>query len=111
MEEDLLNNIKTFQKSADTIYKLKDFTSSTTLYFKVLFAVCDYLLLKIHGRTPKDHRERFSMMEVSFIELYIFLDKSFPIYQKTYSYIIDKETCDYVKKNVENIIKKQKIPI
>lgn len=111
MEQNLIANIKSFLNSADTIYELKDYTSATTLYFKAVFVVFDYLILKATGKIPKDHTERFRILQQNFPELYVFLDKAFPIYKKTYSYTTDKETCDWVKNNVRDIIKKQKIPV
>jgi len=101
MKESLIKNVKTFLKSAGTVYKLEDYTSATILYFKAAFAALDYLILHVVGRSPKDHTERFRMLQENFKELYTFLDKSFPIYRKTYSFTIDRETCDWVKKNVE----------
>lgn len=111
MRQNLINNIKTFLKSAEAVYELKDYTSATILYFKAAFAVLDYIILCAKGKTPKDHTERFRNLEQNFPELYPFLDKAFPIYKRTYSYAIDKETCDWVRDNVEKIIKEQKVPV
>lgn len=111
MKEDLLNNVRMFLKSAKAVYDLNDFTSATTLYFKAVFVVMDYISLESIGKTPKDHTERFRILEQNFPDLYRFLDSFFQIYTKTYSYTIDKKTCDVVRENVERIIKKYKIPI
>ena len=107
--DDLLENIKTILNSADLVYDKKDFTSATILYFKAIFTALDYLILKSEGKTPKDHSERFSILKESFPDLYEFLDKYFDTYRNTYSTKIDKETCDEVRKNVKDIIKKYKI--
>ena len=42
-----------FKKSADNIFKEKDYTSATILYFKTWFAVQDFFLLKEIGQSPK----------------------------------------------------------
>jgi uncharacterized protein (UPF0332 family) len=111
MEEDLIDNIKTFLKSAELVYKTGDTTSSTILYFKAVFSITDYIILKSKGKTPKDHTERFRILQESFSDLYLFLDKNFSIYRDTYSTTIDKETCDKIKDGIKQIIKKYKIPV
>lgn len=90
MEEDLLRNIKLEFNSAKIVYKTSDFTSSTILYFKTIFTVLDYILLKSKGELPKDHSERFKMLKKYFPDLYEFLDKYFDVYRNTYSISIDK---------------------
>ncbi|MEK6913074.1 MAG: hypothetical protein AABW47_00175 [Nanoarchaeota archaeon] len=113
MEKDesqiLLNNIKNFIKSAEIIYNLNDFTSSAILYFKALFSVLDLIILKEDGKIPKDHSERFRMLENKHIELYRILDNLYPLYRETYSFIINNKDCIRIKENVERIIKEQKI--
>jgi hypothetical protein len=111
MKENLLKNIKMFLKSASAVYDLSDYTSATILYFKAFFVATDYISLETIGKSAKDHTERFRILEQNFPDLYKFLDSTFQIYQKTYSYTIDKKTCDMVRENVERIIKKYKIPI
>lgn len=108
-EEKILNeNIKRFLESADIIYKTSDFTSATILYFKALFAVLDLIIFKNQGKIPKDHSERFRILESDFSDLYETLDELYVIYRETYIAIINKEKCDEVKNNVERIIKEQK---
>ncbi len=106
---ELLKNARKFLNSAYLIYKNADYTSSTILYFKALFVILDYIILAKEGRSPKDHTERFRMLETGFPQLYTLLDKYYPIYRDTYSLSIRKEICDEVKKNVEGIIKEYKI--
>jgi len=101
--------ISVFKVSADTLYISKDYTSATLLYFKTLFAIQDFLLLEKTGESPKDHATRFRFLEKNFPEMFTELDIEFSTYRDTYSKIIDKETCDRIKKIVENDIKKYKI--
>lgn len=112
MEEEenlLIDNLRKFLKSAEIVYETNDFTSSTILYFKSLFAVFDLLILRKYGKTPKDHSERFRILEKDFPELYIILDSLYPIYRTTYTLSINKNTTDKIKENVEKIIREQKI--
>ena len=101
--------ILTFKKSADTLYASADYTSATILYFKTLFAIQDLLLLEETGESPKDHSARFRTLEKHFPDLFRELDIEFSTYRDTYSKIIDKETCNRIKRTVENDIKRYKI--
>jgi len=98
-----------FKKSADSIYLSKDYTSATILYFKTLFAVEDFLLLEKTGNSPKDHTERFKQLKLNFPDMFKELDIEFSTYRDTYSKIIDKITCDRIKKLIENDMEKYKI--
>ena len=108
-EKELLKNVRTIFKSAELVYSTNDFTSATVLYFKALFGVLDYVLLKSRGKSPKDHTERFSMLKEYEPELYEFLDNYFRIYRNTYSTTIDRLTCEKVRKNVTGIMERYKI--
>jgi uncharacterized protein (UPF0332 family) len=101
--------IKMFKNSADKIYSLKDYTSATILYFKTLFAIHDYILLEKIGYAPKDHNERFRLLENEFPEDYKILDEEFNTYRNTYSITISEEVCQRIKKIVENGINNHKI--
>lgn len=109
--EELLENIKKILNSADLVYSSEDYTSAAILYFKAAFSAIDYILLSLKGKSPKDHTERFRIVEKEFPDLYTFLDKSFSVYRDTYSTSIDKETCDKVKEDVRSILQKYKIQI
>ena len=93
------------------MYATEDYTSATILYFKSLFVLLDYILYRSTGETPKDHTERFRLLEKHYPQLYLFLDKHFQIYRNTYSITIDKEKCDMVRTNVKRIIEQQKIQL
>lgn len=111
IEDELMKNIKIILKSADLVYSSKDYTSATILYFKTLFSILDFIILKSKGKTPKDHAERFRILQQDFPKLYESLDKYFKIYQNTYSISIDKETCEVIKNYVGKTIDEYKIKI
>lgn len=94
-----------FKKSADTLYISEDYTSATILYFKTWFAIQDNILLEETGKSPKDHAERFRLLEKYFKKTYKSLDKEFNTYRDTYSQLTDKQTCNRIKKLVEDEIK------
>ena len=108
-EDSLKENISNFLASANVLFERGDFTSSAIIYFKAFFAVLDLLILKETGRTPKDHSERFRILEIKLPNLYSVLDKLYPTYRVSYSSSINKLECIVVRENVERIIKEQKI--
>lgn len=107
----LKKNIKIVFKSAELVYKSQDYTSATILYFKTLFLLLDQFLLEKHGKSPKDHTERFRVLESSEKNYYEFLDKNFRIYRNTYNTTINKTDCDSVRKYVIKFIKDRNIEI
>lgn len=111
MKEQLENNIRSFWISAELVYKSKEYTPATILYFKCLFGILDYILFNKLKKTPKDHAERFQMLKANFPQLYEIIDKYYQLYRDTYSLAIDKEKCEEVRNNVSRIIKEQKIPV
>jgi uncharacterized protein (UPF0332 family) len=94
-------HIQQLKTSADAVYQLEDYTSATILYFKTLFALQDYKLL-LKGRAPKDHTERFQLLKKHYPQSYTTLDKEFNTYRNTYNRVIDKETCQRIKREVEH---------
>lgn len=107
-EEGLIKNLKSFLNSAELVYASGDYTSATILYFKTLFTLLDLLILKGEGRIPKDHTERFRILQEKFPNLYLLLDRYYPVYRTTYSLTIDKQTCEEIRENVKKLIEKQK---
>ncbi len=109
LELELLKNIKTFLASADLVYNTKDFTSAAILYFKALFASLDYLILAKVGQTPKDHEERFRILETKFPSLYKILNDVFRIYRASYRTTISQTDCEKVRSHVKETIERYKI--
>lgn len=109
MKNDLIKNIRKLFNSAGLVYKTKDFTSATILYFKLIFSVFDLIILKSKSKTPKDHNERFRILQKDFPELYEFLDKYFVVYRNTYTLTIDKETCNKIKNGIKKIMEEYKV--
>lgn len=109
MMEEQVKTLGKILNSARLVYETDDYTSATILYFKAAFIALDIILLKCKGKAPKDHTERFRMLEEPYPDLYEFIDKYFKIYRNTYTTTIDKAACDEVKKNVYKIIERYKI--
>ncbi len=107
--DELLTSIRTFWKSAEMVYKSGDYTSAATLYFKCLFVLLDLIILKNKRITPKDHTDRFRILQRDFFVLYSALDRIFPIYRDTYSLQVEKDKCNEVRSYVLRISQEQGI--
>ncbi len=99
--------VRMFLSSAETLYEKEDYTSATILYFKTWFALLDMLCLEKEGRAPKDHGERFRMLEKRFPDDYTALDKEFDTYRDTYARTIDHETCERIRKTVKRLAERE----
>ena len=104
MKQELTENIRTFFSSAELVFNTKDYTSAATLYFKTLFVALDLLIFRKLQKVPKDHTERFRILEKEFADKYTLLDKYFPIYRSTYTTTIDKETGEEERTHVIHIL-------
>jgi len=109
MNEELLKNIRNFWNSAELVYNSKDYTSATILYFKCWFAALDYIIFQSKKITPKDHSERFQILEREFKDKYKEIDKNYVLYRQTYSFTIDKSKCDNIRKIVRDMLDEQQI--
>ncbi|MBU3896448.1 MAG: hypothetical protein KJ697_00750 [Nanoarchaeota archaeon] len=109
IKTELLNNVKRIHKSAEMVYSSEDYTSACILYFKALFIVLDYIILISGKELPKDHTQRFRILEKSFPAMYGVLDKIYPIYKNSYSTSISKKNCDEARAYVNRLIKEYKI--
>ncbi|MAG77986.1 hypothetical protein CL616_01335 [archaeon] len=109
--KELEENIISFWRGAEEVYKIKEFTVATTLYFKCLFITLDLIIFNKQKQTPKDHTERFRILQEEFPNYYLILDKLFEIYRNTYSAKITQENCEKVRDNVIKITKEQRIQL
>ena len=101
LKDELLKNAKTFYASASLVYRSGDYTGAFILFFKCLMAICDYAVLAKYSKTPKDHQERFRLLEKHFPLLYKEVDFLFRFYRQSYSTAVRKPICDETMKTVE----------
>ena len=100
--DDLLKKILA---SAEMVYASGDYTSATVLYFKLLFGISDLAISRLGLLEPKDHTQRFQILKYRIPELYVRLDRLFPIYTNTYRKSTDRKTCDEVRNEVRALAK------
>ena len=86
------------------------YKNSTILFSKALFAVCDILIQNKLNKLPKNHSERFRILEQYFKEVYEIVDEIFDMYTDSYSKPILKETCEAIKNGIKKINETAELP-
>ena len=80
------------------------------LFSKSLFALCDIILYHKLKKLPKNHNERFRMLEEFFPEVYLIVDELFGLYTDAYSKPILKEASQKIQNGIKQIITLVEIP-
>ena len=79
------------------------YKNSVILFSKALFAICDILIQTKLNKLPKNHSERFRILEQYFKEVYEIIDEIFDKYTDSYSKPVLKETCEAIKNGIKKI--------
>jgi len=110
MVEELIQTfLEEYEGAKDELNKGR-YKNSAILFSKALFAVCDLLIQNKLNKLPKNHSERFRILEGYFKEVYYIVDGIFDKYTDSYSKPILKETCNAVKNGIEKINKIEDLP-
>ncbi len=102
---------KEYFASAEDELAKERFNAAVVLYFKALVTAADLFLLINTGKTPSSHTKRFSVTKEKFPEVYNFLDKDFPFYQKSYVQIMTKELAEVIKDDAKTLAGKAEIKL
>lgn len=95
--KELLENIEEFLESGEDNLKKERFNAAASDFFKAIVVSCDYLLYCRIKILPKNHNERFSLLNKHFKEIYAHISKLFPIYTKSYNFKVKKEDVFLIK--------------
>ena len=104
-EKILKDNFDEYFQLGIKVFNEQKYNSATTLFFKAIVALCDLFLLKVEGRAPSSHSDRFRIIEEKSPELYKILDRDFPFYQDSYTNKMDKESAELLKDDIGKIKK------
>ena len=99
----LANNVKEFYAEGNNAMKRKAYNSATSLFFKALAVLADWVILRKEGFVPKSHADRFRILEQKYPQIYELLDKDFPAYQESYSISLTKEKAEVIEKDVQKV--------
>ncbi len=86
------------------------YKNATILFSKAIFALCDLLLFSRLEKLPKNHSERFRLLEENFPEVYQVVDAIFGHYTDAYSRPIFKETCEEIQNGIAKIVQVSDVP-
>jgi len=109
IEKELIDNINEFYNSAVKAEQENKYNVSVTLFFKALAVLADLYIFKKQGKIPSSHSERFRILEEKYPDIYRLLDKNFSFYQDSYGIKLNKEICEVLKNDAEQLIKLLKI--
>lgn len=105
--------IKTFMEEHEGALEQLEkerYKNAAILFSKSLFALCDLLIYGKLSKLPKNHSERFRVLEGYFPAIYLVVDNIFSHYQDSYSKPVLKETCEKIKNEAQKIIRNNELP-
>lgn len=82
---------------------------AVTNYFKALFALADLELYKRIEQLPKNHTERFALLQEHEPFLYKQLDSIFFIYRETYTKEVTQARVEFIRGKIDGIFDYTKI--
>ncbi|MFH0962333.1 MAG: hypothetical protein V1820_06655 [archaeon] len=101
---ELLENLNEFLSGARSEFKRGNCNSSATLYFKALATVGTLLVYEKYKILPKDHKERFSYLELIDKELVSLMKQVFSVYRRSYNLRLKRAEAEKVKNAVEEVV-------
>ena len=95
--------------SAELLENDAKYKAATILFSKAVFALADYIILKKYRILPKNHAERFRILERREPELYLLLDKLWSEYTRTYNKPAARESISLLKEVIKKISKNESL--
>lgn len=89
--DELLKNIEEFFESGEENLKKARFNAAVSDFFKAIVILCDYKIYTDMKIMPKNHSERFSILEKYFNDVYSEVSNLFQTYTKSYNLRMIKE--------------------
>lgn len=91
-------------ESAQVLQKLSKQKAAVILYSKALFALTDCIILKKYKKLPKNHSERFRILEHKEPIIHQIIDTIWSKYTDTYNKPATQESLLLLKKAIKEII-------
>ena len=95
--EELLKNVEEFLNSGKENIEKNRFNAAVSDFFKAIVILCDYLIYKEIKILPKNHNERFSLLERYFKDIYKKVSDLFKTYTRSYNLRLEKEDANQLK--------------
>lgn len=109
MEELIKSFIEEYEGANEQLEKER-FKNATILFSKAIFALCDILIYSKLKKLPKNHTERFRLLETFLPSAYLIVDEIFIDYTDAYSKPVLKETCEKIKDGIKTIVRNNELP-
>lgn len=104
IKEQLKENIMEFTKEAERAKKDNSYNSAITLFFKSIAVLTDLFLLSKEGFIPSNHTERFDVLRKKYPNIYLILDRCFPLYQQTYRLKMSKGHLEAIENDFGKLV-------
>jgi len=101
--DEIKENIKEYIEDADMLFERGRYNSALNLYFKALVGICDYIIFRDTRRLPRNHSERFRILENRYPDIYDIVDYHFTHYRRAYMKRAEKEWVEVLKDDVHNL--------
>ncbi len=95
--KELLTNADEFIESGEEDLAKKRYNVAIANFFRAISNICDYLIYKDTKIIPKNHNERFQLLQKYFLEIYQEVYKLFKIYRESYNLRMKKEDAEKIK--------------
>lgn len=109
MEELIKTFIEEYEGALEQLEKER-YKNAAILFSKALFALCDLIIYSKLAKLPKNHGERFRILEDYFPSIYSVVNDIFKHYTDAYSKPVLKETCEKIKHGIENLVQTNALP-
>jgi hypothetical protein len=94
---ELLENAKEFIDSGDENILKNRFNPAVSDFFKSIVILCDYLIYNEIKIIPKNHNERFNLLEKYFSKIYLEVSSLFDTYIKSYNLRMNKKEASVLR--------------
>jgi len=89
--EELLKNAEEFLSSGEDNIRKNRYNAAVSDFFKTIVILCDYLIYRETKIMPKNHNNRFNLLERYFKEIYEKVSDLFQTYTNSYNLRLGKE--------------------
>lgn len=101
--EDLKINAIEFESSGEDNLKKSRWNAAVADFFRAISNNCDYIIYKQIKIAPKNHNERFNLLEKYFPKIYSDIRNLFEKYRESYTLRLSKEDALTIRRYLHEI--------
>ena len=103
IREDLKLNFKEFYNGGLDALSKKRYNLAVAAFFKAIAVLSDFKIYSMLGTLPKNHNERFMILNTKFKPIYKMVSNMFKKYKESYNLRMEKSDALEIKENVKKI--------